>query len=195
MGAVSFIQFELFWAHKLDTSRTGQYKSARPSRTCCDLTVVSVTLLPDRIRNRPTAHRTHRQPKCSAAPAHSHCMRRFYHARTVAECKYPFPTFIAYFTSALCETGNVIARSFEVIAHLWAGTAHRPTIGNNVTPDPIFNFQVSIQVRRLFLSFNHNRLFSHNKCEMELKIFLHFHFNMMCVIIVVTYLWRQNLCI
>ena len=99
--------------------------------------------MPDRIRSRPTAHRTHRQPKCSAAPAHSHCLRRFYHARTVAECKYPFPTFIAYFTSALCETRDVIARSFEVIAHLWAGTAHRPTIGNNVTLDPIFNFQVT----------------------------------------------------
>ena len=135
-------------------------KARDTSRTCCELTVVSAAPLSDRIRSRPTAHRTHRQPKCSAALAHSHCLRRFYHARTVAECKYPFPTFIAYFTSALCETRDVIARSFEVIAHLWAGTAHRPTIGNNVTPDPIFNFQVSVQVRRLFLSINHNRLFS-----------------------------------
>ena len=29
VGAVSFLQFELFLAHKSDTSRTGQYKSAR----------------------------------------------------------------------------------------------------------------------------------------------------------------------
>ena len=29
VGAVSLLQFELFWAHKSDTSRTGQYKSAR----------------------------------------------------------------------------------------------------------------------------------------------------------------------
>jgi len=146
------------------------------SRTCCNLTVVSVTLLPDRIRSRPTAHRTHRQLKCSAALAHSHCLRRFYHARTVAECKYPFPIFIAYFTSALCETRDVIAHSFEVVAHLWAGTAHHPTIGNNVTPDSIFNFQVIVRVRRLFLSINHNSLFSQNKCEMKLKRFFKLSF-------------------
>ncbi len=135
-------------------------KAHDTSRTYCELTVVSAALLPDRIRSRPTAHRTHRQLKCSAALAHSHCLRWFYHARTVAECKYPLPTFIAYSTSALCETRDIIAHSFEVIAHLWSGTAHHPTIGNNVTPDPIFNFQVSVQVRRLFLSINHNRLFS-----------------------------------
>ena len=80
------------------------------SRTYCELTVVSAALLPDRIRSRPTAHRTHRQLKCSAAPAHSHCLRRFYHAQTVAACRSPFPTFIAYFTPALCETENVTAR-------------------------------------------------------------------------------------
>ena len=51
--------------------------------------------------------------------ARPHCLRRFYHARTVAECKYPFPTFIAYFTSALCETENVTA-------HL---TGHRASSG------------------------------------------------------------------
>ena len=38
---------------------------------------------------------------------------------------------------------EMLSLSFRVIAHLWAGTAHRPTIGNNVTPDPIFNCQVS----------------------------------------------------
>ena len=93
------------------------------SRTCCELTVVSAAPLSDRIRSRPTAHRTHRQPKCSAALAHSHCLRRFYHARTVAECKYPFPTFIAYFTSALCETRDVIARLSRHRASLgWYGS-------------------------------------------------------------------------
>ncbi len=93
------------------------------SRTCCELTVVSAALLPDRIRSRPTADRTHRQPKCLAALAHSHCLRRFYHARTVAECKYPFPTFIAYFTSALCETRDVIARLSRRRASLgWYGS-------------------------------------------------------------------------
>ena len=39
---------------------------------------------------------------------------------------------------------EMLSLSFRVIAHLWAGTAHRPTIGNNVTPDPIFNFQVTV---------------------------------------------------
>ena len=165
------MQFELFLTLKSDTSRTGQYKSARHITDLLRTHSGIRRTMPDRIRSRPTAHRTHRQLKCSAALAHSHCLRRFYHARTVAECKYPFPTFIAYFTYALCETRDVIARSFEVIVHLWAGTAHHPTIGNNVTPDPIFNFQATVQVRRLFLSFNHNRLFSHNKCEMKLKIF------------------------
>ena len=131
VGAVSFLQFELFLTHISDTSRT-----------CCGFTVVSAALLPDRIRSRPTAPRTHRQLKCSAAPAHSHCLRRFYHARTVAECKYPFPTFIA--TSHLRYVKpEMLSLALRVNAHLWAGTAHRPTIGNNVTPDPIFNFQVT----------------------------------------------------
>ena len=134
-------------------------KMRKTSRTCCELTVVSAAPLPDRIRSRPTAHRTHRQPKCLDALAHPHCLRRFYHARTVAECKYPFPTFIA--TSHLRYVKpEMLSLGIRVIAHLWAGTAHHPTIGNNVTPDPIFNFQVSVQVRRLFLSINHNRLFS-----------------------------------
>ena len=128
-------------------------KARDTSRTCCELTVVSAAPLSDRIRSRPTAHRTHRQPKCSAALAHSHCLRRFYHARTVAECKYPFPTFIAYFTSARLSSltshlryvkPEMLSLGIRVIAHLWAGTAHRPTIGNNVTPDPTFNFQVTV---------------------------------------------------
>ena len=38
---------------------------------------------------------------------------------------------------------EMLSLALWVIAHLWAGTAHRPTIGNNVTPDPIFNFQVA----------------------------------------------------
>ena len=38
---------------------------------------------------------------------------------------------------------EMLSLGFRVIAHLWAGTTHRPTIGNNVTPDPIFNFQVA----------------------------------------------------
>lgn len=118
-------------------------KVRKTSRTCCELTVVSAALLPDRIRSRPTAHRTHRQLKCSADLAHSHCLRRFYLARTVAECKYPFPTFVA--TSHLRYVKpEMLSLALRVIAHLWAGTAHRPTIGNNVTPDPIFNCQVTV---------------------------------------------------
>ena len=31
---------------------------------------------------------------------------------------------------------EMLSLALWVIAHLWAGTAHRPTIGNNVTPDP-----------------------------------------------------------
>lgn len=38
---------------------------------------------------------------------------------------------------------EMLSLGIRVIAHLWAGTTHRPTIGNNVTPDPIFNFQVA----------------------------------------------------
>ena len=117
-------------------------KARDTSRSCCELTVVSAALLPDRIRSRPTAHRTHRQLKCSAALAHSHCLRRFYHARTVAECKYPFPTFVA--TSHLRYVKPKMLSLGFCVAHLWAGTAHRPTIGNNVTPDPIFNCQGTI---------------------------------------------------
>ena len=143
VGAVSFIQFELFLTHKSDTSRTGQYKSARYITDLLRTHSGIRRTMPDRIRSRPTAYRTHRQPKCSAALAHSHCLRRFYHARTVAECKYPFPTFIA--SSRLrCVKPKMLSLGFRVIAHLRAGTAHRPTIGNNVTPDPIFNFQVAV---------------------------------------------------
>ena len=105
-----YCNLNCFWHINQTHHERVSTKMCKTSRTCCELTVVSAAPLPDRIRSRPTAHRTHRQPKCSAAPAHSHCLRRFYHARTVAECKYPFPTFIAYFTSALCETRDGIAR-------------------------------------------------------------------------------------
>jgi len=40
---------------------------------------------------------------------------------------------------------EMLSLGIRVIAHLWAGTAHRPTIGNNVTPDPIFNCQVKFK--------------------------------------------------
>ena len=43
-----------------------------------------------------------------------------------------------------CVKPKMLPLGFRVIAHLRAGTAHRPTIGNNVTPDPIFNCQVTI---------------------------------------------------
>ena len=39
---------------------------------------------------------------------------------------------------------KMLPLTLRVIAHLRAGTAHRPTIGNNVTPDPIFNCQVTV---------------------------------------------------
>ena len=39
---------------------------------------------------------------------------------------------------------KMLPLTLRVIAHLRAGTAHHPTIGNNVTPDPIFSFQVSV---------------------------------------------------
>ena len=42
-----------------------------------------------------------------------------------------------------CVKPKMLPLTLRVIAHLRAGTAHRPTIGNNVTPDPIFNFQVT----------------------------------------------------
>ena len=118
-----YCNLNYFWHINQEHHERVSTKAHDTSRTCCELTVVSAAPLPDRIRNRPTAHRTHRQPKCSAAPAHSHCLRRFYHARTVAECKYPFPTFIAYFTSALCETRDVIARHSRHRASLgWYGS-------------------------------------------------------------------------
>ena len=139
-----FCNLDCFWhIYQIHHERVST-KARDTSRTCCGFTVVSAALLPDRIRSRPTAPRTHKQLKCSAAPAHSHCLRRFYHARTVAECKYPFPTFIAYFTSRYVKP-EMLSLGFCVIAHLWAGTAHRPTIGNNVTPDPIFNFQAAVR--------------------------------------------------
>ena len=59
---------------------------------------------------------------------------------------------------------EMLSLSFRVIAHLWAGTAHRPTIGNNVTPDPIFNCQVSVFFYLFisghpFVSFTRNMLY------------------------------------
>ena len=105
-----FCNLDCFWHIDQTHHERVSTKARDTSRTCCGFTVVSAALLPDRIRSRPTAPQTHKQLKCSAALAHSHRLRRFYHARTVAECKYPFPTFIAYFTSALCETRDVIAR-------------------------------------------------------------------------------------
>ena len=91
----SLYNLNCFWHINQTHHERVSTKVRKTSWTFCELTVVSAALLPNRIRSRPTAHRTHRQLKCSAAPAHSHCLRRFYHARTVAECKYPFPTFIA----------------------------------------------------------------------------------------------------
>ena len=46
---------------------------------------------------------------------------------------------------------KMLPLTLRVIAHLRAGTAHHPTIGNNVTPDPIFNCQVSVLIY-LFIS-------------------------------------------
>ena len=43
-----------------------------------------------------------------------------------------------------CVKPKMLPLTLRVIAHLRAGTAHHPTIGNNVTPDPIFNFQVPV---------------------------------------------------
>ncbi|SFW24728.1 hypothetical protein SAMN02910280_1370 [Ruminococcus flavefaciens] len=138
-----FYNLDCFWHIDQTHHERVSTKARETSRTCCGFTVVSAALLPDRIRSRPTAHRTHRQLKCSAAPAHPHCLRRSYHARTVAECKYPFPTFIAP-SRLRCVKPKMLPLGFRVIAHLRAGTAHRPTIGNNVTPDPIFNCQVTV---------------------------------------------------
>jgi hypothetical protein len=131
--------------------------------------------MPDRIRSRPTAYRTHRQPKCSAAPAHSHCLRRFYHARTVAECKYPFPTFIANFTSALCETRDVIARL----------SRHRASLGWYSSPPhhrKQRNSWSHIQFSSCCLVFN---------CSFQVTSLYHFY----CVIYIVkhhiTHLWEE----
>ena len=41
---------------------------------------------------------------------------------------------------------KMLPLTLRVIAHLRAGTAHHPTIGNNVTPDPIFNCQVTVWI-------------------------------------------------
>ena len=122
-SSILFCKLNCFWYIDQTHHERVSTKARDTLRTCCGFTVVSAVLLPDRIRSRPNAHRTHRQLKCSAALAHSHCLRRFYHARTVAECKYPFPTFIAYFTSALCETRDVIARLSRHRASLgWYGS-------------------------------------------------------------------------
>ena len=143
MGAVSLLQFELFLAHKSDTSRTGQYKSARH--------------ITDLLRTHSGIRRT--------MPDESRAARLHIGLIDNLNARLPRHTPIAcdgFITLGLWLSVSIRSRlssltshlrhvkpemlslGFRVIAHLWAGTAHRPTIGNNVTPDPIFNFQVAV---------------------------------------------------
>ena len=143
-------------------------KVRKTSRTCCELTVVSAAPLPD----ESEAARLHigligslnaRLPRHTPIACDGFITLGLWLSVSIRSRLSSLTSHLRYVKP------KMLSLSFRVIAHLWAGTAHRPTIGNNVTPDPIFNCQVSVQVRRLFLSFNHNRLFSHNKCEMKLR--------------------------
>ena len=162
-----FCNLNCFW-HIYQTHHERVSTKARDtSRTCCDFTVVSAVLC---------------LTESEAAQLHIGLIDNL-NARLPRHAPIACDGFITLglwlgvsirsrlssLTSRLrCVKPKILSLGFRVIAHLRAGTAHRPTIGNNVTPDPIFNCQVTVQVRRHFLSLNDSRLFSRNKCEMEL---------------------------
>ncbi len=112
-------------------------------RTCCDFTVVSAALLPDRIRSR----RLHigligsldaRLPRHTPIACDGFITLGLWLSVSIR-------SRLSSLTSHLrCVKRKMLPLGFRLIAHLWAGTAHRPTIGNNVTPDPIFNFQAAV---------------------------------------------------
>ncbi len=125
MGAVSLLQFELFLAHKSDTSQMGQYKSARH--------------ITDLLRSHSGIRRT--------MPDESGAARLHIELIDNLNARLPRHTPIAcdgFITLGLWLSVSIHSRlssltshlryvkpemlslDLRVIAHLWAGTAHRP---------------------------------------------------------------------
>ena len=138
MGAVSFLQFELFLAHKPDTSQMGQYKSARH--------------ITDLLRTHCGIRRT-MPDESEAARLHIGLIGLPWHTPIACDgfitlglwLSVSIRSRLSSLTSHLrCVKPKMLPLTLRVIAHLRAGTAHHPTIGNNVTPDPIFNCQVTV---------------------------------------------------
>ncbi len=113
------------------------------SWTCCELTVVSTALLPDesgaaRLHIELIDNLNARLPRHTPIACDGFITLGLWLSVSIRSRLSSLTSHLRYVKPEMLSLG------FCVIAHLWAGTAHRPTIGNNVTPDPIFNFQVTV---------------------------------------------------
>ena len=143
VGAVSFLQIELFLAHKSDTSKRVSTKVRKTSRTFCELTAVSAAPLPDesetaRLHIGLIDSLNAWLPRHTPIACDGFITLGLWLSVSIRSRLSSLTSHLRYVKPEMLSLG------FRVIAHLWAGTAHRPTIGNNVTPDPIFNFQVAV---------------------------------------------------
>ena len=139
----SLYNLNCFWHINQTHHERVSTKVRDTSRTCYELTAVSATLLPD----ESEAARLHiglidslnaRLPRRTPIACDGFITFGLWLSVSIRSRLSSLPSHLRYVKPEMLSLG------FCVIAHLWAGTAHRPTIGNNVTPDPIFNFQVAV---------------------------------------------------
>ena len=113
------------------------------SRTCCELTVVSAAPLPD----KSEAARLHiglidnlnaRLPRHTPIACDGFITLGLWLSVSIRSRLSSLTSHLRYVKP------KMLPLTLRVIADLRAGTAHHPTIRNNVTPDPIFSFQVSV---------------------------------------------------
>ena len=118
-------------------------KARDTSRTCCKLTVVSAALLPDgsgaaRLHIGLIGSFNARLPRHTPIACDGFITLGLWLSVSIRSRLSSLTSHLRYVKP------EMLSLALRVIAHLWAGTAHHPTIGNNVTPDPIFNCQVSV---------------------------------------------------
>ena len=114
------------------------------SRTCCELTVVSATPLPDeseavRLHIGLISSLNARLPCHTPIACDGFITLGLWLSVSIRSRLSSLTSHLRYVKP------KMLSLALRVIAHLRAGTAHRPTIGNNVTPDPIFNYQVKFK--------------------------------------------------
>ena len=136
------MQIELFLAHKSDTSKRVSTKVRKTSRTFCELTAVSAAPLPDesetaRLHIGLIDSLNAWLPRHTPIACDGFITLGLWLSVSIRSRLSSLTSHLRYVKP------EMLSLALRVIAHLWAGTAHRPTIGNNVTPDPIFNFQVT----------------------------------------------------